>query len=183
MIPSLYKKFQNWAEGGSVWLVSDTHFDDIDRDMMGYTVSETQQVAIMKKKIFRPDTMIHLGDVGNPEYLNHLNCYKVLVLGNHDWTATKYKPYFDEIYTGPLFIGEKILLSHEPIDLGNIAFNFHGHDHNPKNIGDSHHMNLAANVVQYEPANLGKLIKGGILSNTIGIHRACVDHAIEKGLL
>ena len=41
-----------------------------------------------------------------------------------------YKNYFDEIYTGPLFIAEKILLSHEPVYGLSWCLNIHGHDHN-----------------------------------------------------
>lgn len=180
MILSLYKKFQSWSDGGSVWLISDTHFDDNDRNTMGYTLSEKEQIDIIKKRVFKNDTLVHLGDVGNPEYFKDLKCHKVLILGNHDFTATKFEEYFQEIYSGPLFIGEKILLSHEPIDLGSITFNFHGHDHNPENTGSFNRMNLAANVVQYLPQNLGKHIKQGILKNIDGIHRLTIDHAIEK---
>ena len=32
MIETLYKPFQKWSEKGSVYLISDTHFDDIDRE-------------------------------------------------------------------------------------------------------------------------------------------------------
>lgn len=180
MIQSLYDIFKHWSTTGSVWLISDTHFDDPDRSIMGYTLSEKEQMDILKQKIHKPDTMIHLGDVGNPEYLCELKCRKVLILGNHDYTATKFKPYFDEIYSGPLFIGEKILLSHEPINLGNIAFNIHGHDHNPANDWSYNHINLAANVVNYQPINLGKLIKDGWISNVDGIHRQTIDMAIAK---
>ena len=38
----------------------------------------------------------------------------MLILGNHD-RKKDYKDIFDEIYDGPLFIAEKILLSHEPV--------------------------------------------------------------------
>ena len=54
---------------------------------------------------------------------------KVLILGNHDAKGA-YKNYFDEIYTGPLFIAEKILLSHEPVYGLPWCLNIHGHDHN-----------------------------------------------------
>lgn len=180
MILSLYEKFRPWSKTGSVWLISDTHFDDTDRIFMGYVVTEKDQMQLLKSKIHKPDTLVHLGDVGNPEYLNELKCYKVLVLGNHDYSPTKFQKYFDEVYSGPLFVGEKILLSHEPIDLGNIAFNIHGHDHNPNNTGSWNHINLAANVANYEPLNLGKFIKSGGISSVDGIHRQTIDLATEK---
>lgn len=30
MLPQLYENFQRWSDGGTVWLYSDTHFDDAD---------------------------------------------------------------------------------------------------------------------------------------------------------
>lgn len=41
---------------------------------------------------------------------------------------------------------------------------------------------IAANVCGYTPVNLGKLIKGGILSDIESIHRKTIDRQIEKKL-
>lgn len=181
MIKSLYSTFQYWSLHGSVYIISDTHFDDPDRGLMGYTISTKDHVDLIKSKVTKMDTLVHLGDVGNPEYFKDIKGYKVLLLGNHDQTATKFKPYFDEIYTGPLFIGEKILLSHEPIFMGDIAVNLHGHDHNPDNVGDYNRINFAANVIGYAPVSLAKLVKDGVFSNVCGLHRMTIDKAIMKG--
>lgn len=182
MIKSLYPTFQRWSDKGSVWIVSDTHFDDDDRDIMGYTISTEEHVDLIKKKIGKNDTLIHLGDVGNPEYFKNIKGYKVLIMGNHDQSAKKFEPYFDEIYTGPLFIGEKILLSHEPINLGSIALNLHGHDHNTHNDWGYNSINFAANVIKYEPVSLGVLIKDGYLTWVEGIHRLTIDWATSQKL-
>ena len=111
MIKTLYPKFQTWSEKGSVFIISDTHFYDSDRKFMGYNISEQEQINILKKKCHKNDTLIHLGDVGNPELLKEIKAYKVLIMGNHDETATQFMPYFDEIYTGPLWVAEKLVLS------------------------------------------------------------------------
>ena len=74
---------------------------------------------------------------------------------------------------GPLFISEKILLSHEPVYGLSWCLNIHGHDHNgiePYAEGCKH-LNLAANVCGYTPVSLGQLIKEGILSDISSIHR------------
>jgi calcineurin-like phosphoesterase family protein len=56
------------------------------------------------------DTFICLGDVGSPGYIKDIKeRKKILILGNHDAKGA-YKNYFDEIYTGLVFIAEKILL-------------------------------------------------------------------------
>lgn len=180
MIPTLYEPFRKWSEKGSVWLASDTHFEDVDRDAMGYSISDDEQIEIILKRVGRNDCFVHLGDVGNPERLKRLKSRKILIMGNHDQGRKNFERYFDEIYSGPLFVADRILLSHEPIFGIDFAFNFHGHDHAPENLGDRTHMNLAANVRGYEPVNLGKLIKEGVLSGIPSVHRLTIDLATER---
>lgn len=180
MINSLYPIFQHWSEKGSVYLISDTHFADSDCKFMDSEwITPEEQVSILQKYIHKNDTLVHLGDVGNPEYLKNVKGYKVLIMGNHDQSITKFQPYFDEVYAGPLFISDKILLSHEPVFGLSWCLNIHGHDHNGMEAYHEgcKHINLAANVCDYTPINLGKLIKDGILSNIDSIHRITIDKA------
>lgn len=90
MIKSLYPCFQHWSEKGSVYLISDTHFNDKDRIFMGYNIDEREQYNILKKILTKNDTLVHLGDVGNPDWLHSLPCYKVLIMGNHDSGQTRW---------------------------------------------------------------------------------------------
>ena len=180
MINSLYPIFQHWSEKGSVYLISDTHFADSDCKFMDPEwITPEEQISILQKYIHKNDTLVHLGDVGNPEYLKNVKGYKVLIMGNHDQSITKFQPYFNEVYAGPLFISDKILLSHEPVFGLSWCLNIHGHDHNGMEAYHEgcKHINLAANVCDYTPINLGKLIKDGILSNIDSIHRITIDKA------
>ena len=141
-------------------------------------ITPEEQVKIINSMVHKTDTLIHLGDVGNPEWMKKIRAgHKVLIMGNHDQSPTKFEPYFDEIYTGALFIGEKILLSHEPIPGISFALNIHGHDHNgvERYTEDCKYLNLAANVCGYIPVNLGKIIKDGALSKIKTIHRQVID--------
>ena len=108
---------------------------------------------------------------------------KILLLGNHDARGA-YKDLFSEVYTGPLFISDKILLSHEPVFGLTWCLNIHGHDHNNTEAykDGCKHINLAANVCGYTPINLGKIIKDGILSAIESIHRVTIDRAVERKL-
>lgn len=229
MIKTLYPCFQHWSARGSVYLISDTHFDDHDRKFMGYNISEEEQLHFLATTCHRNDTLIHLGDVGNPDYLRHIKCYKVLIMGNHDQSASKFKneiimvdldnktpqeiehllktqqidnisyefhsPFvrgyknnglFNEVYTGPLMISDKLILSHEPIclEIGTdripIAFNIHGHDHSGESYNDDYHLNLAQNVWGYEPLNLKEFINNGALKYIDSIHRVTIDKQIAK---
>lgn len=106
--------------------------------------------------------------------------YRVLVTGNHDCGIAKYIPLFNEIYRGALFIGEKLLLSHEPIDLP-FALNIHGHTHGEKGYHyDINHFNVCSNCVNFEPQNLQEIIKTSNLKDIKTIHRLAIDKAIER---
>ena len=187
MIKSLYKTYQHWSECGSVWLFSDTHFEDSDCKLMDENwVSPQEQVDIINSKVMKCDTFVHLGDVGNPEWMEKIRAHhKVLIMGNHDQSAKKFEPYFDEIYSGPLFIAEKILLSHEPIYGLDWCLNIHGHEHSHDfdNVEKSTHINLAANICGYAPVNLGKLIKEGCMSGIDSIHRKTIDYATANKII
>lgn len=183
MIPTLYAPFRHWSEGGSVYILSDLHFDDLDCKWMdsGW-ITPQEQIAIINKTVMKNDTFICLGDVGTAEYVKEIKARKkILILGNHDARGV-YTKYFDEIYAGPIFIAEKILLSHEPVYGLSWCLNIHGHDHNcvePYKEGCKH-INLAANVCEYTPLNLGKIIKDGVLSDVPSIHRITIDGAAMR---
>ena len=87
---------------------------------------------------------------------------------------------FDEVYDGPLFISEKVLLSHEPIVMS-CAYNLHGHDHsgwyNPPGF---QHKNLCAEHINYTPVNLTALYKNGFASKVETIHRMTIDAATVR---
>lgn len=227
MIKSLYPCFQHWSKNGAVYLVSDTHFKDLDRKYMGYFISNEDQWYILNDTCHKNDTLIHLGDVGDLEYIKRLKCYKVLIMGNHDqgkenfqkkieifdldgysekerkemeregaidyWSYDFTKPFikgyksnnlFDEVYSGPLWISQKLVLSHEPVYLQTydtaqtIAFNIHGHDHNGQ--GRNFHLNICQNVYGYIPLNLNQFIKSGELKKINDIHRTTIDNAIAR---
>ena len=248
MLPQLYESFQRWSDGGTIWLYSDPHFDDADcKAISAEWPSPEEQIAKINKKVHKGDTLIILGDIGNPEYIKRIKAgYKILIVGNHDLGLTNYKrtiiheireifvkyideekydidiaierksfykylcekyPYakisiqeryefhspfhffdatiddnlFDEVYGGPLFIGEKILLSHEPI-YNECWYNIHGHRHSDDNINykGKNYFNCCANVIKYEPINLKDIIKSGVLKNIPTIHRKTIDIASSK---
>lgn len=190
MIKTLYKPFQNWSEGGSVWIISDTHFDDPDNKYMNPEWPDAEATAaIINRTVGRNDTLVCLGDVGDPKYMRRIRCkHKVLLTGNHDAGASKYADYFDEIYTGPLLIGDRLLLSHEPAYVP-WAFNIHGHTHCRKNPlefdsdGGLIALNVCSDVIGWTPVNLGQLIKNGLLADIRHIHRITIDNATENGAL
>ena len=184
MITTLYEPFRHWSDGGNVWIISDTHFDDPDCKLMDSEwISPKEHVKIINHYVKKNDCIIHLGDVGNPRYIKWMDGrYHVLLLGNHDHNASYYKDFFDEIYSGPLFIAQKILLSHEPVYGLPWCLNIHGHDHNgmEEYSEGCKHINLAANVCGYTPVSLKDLLREGAMAGIGSIHRITIDRAVEK---
>lgn len=183
MLKTLYPIFQKWSEKGNVWLISDTHFNDSDCLLMDIEWPQPEEFASnIAKLVHKNDTLIHLGDVGDPAYLKQTwkkgkKPYLVLVAGNHD--AISRMDIFDEIYTGPLVISKKIILSHEPIEL-NWGLNIHGHDHADIAYKDIYHLNLASNVIKYQPIRLKDIINSGRLNKIDSIHRLTINKQIAR---
>ena len=229
-IAGMYDLFnEKWCKQ-TIWLISDTHFGDVElRSGIPDRISDEELVKVINSKVGRKDTLIHLGDVGDLEYVKQLRGYKVLICGNHDAGATNYQrickhipvsykftkeeafeyvkqkfpnykatllcedfkgwvfgldnQLFDEVYTGPLMVGEKLLLSHEPVDI-EWAFNIHGHDHT--GTGRKNHLNCCVDAsmkqfgIPFEPINMNQIMKTGLTSKVESIHRLTIDTATER---
>ena len=183
MIAGLYDIFTHWHKQGTVWLVSDTHFNDNELYIGTQKVERANAddyVNLINSKVGKKDTLIHLGDVGDLEAMRKVRGYKILIMGNHDTGATKYKEVFDEVYAGPLQIGEKLILSHEPVEC-NWAFNIHGHIHAHNYKDDARHMCICPDVTGiFEPINFNRLMKSGFISHIETIHRDTINLATKR---
>ena len=177
-LPGLYDCFQHWGEKNAVWVISDTHFGDKDiQKAFPNRPSDEELIKNINQKVGKTGTLLLLGDVGDIECAKQLKGYKVLICGNHDAGATNYKEIFDEIYTGALIIGEKLILSHEPVDIP-WAFDVHGHDH--AGTTRKGHLNVCADVIGYTPINFNQFLKSGASSKIQTIHRETIDKATER---
>lgn len=179
MIPGLYDIFNHWCNQ-TVWLYSDPHFGD--KELAAGVINrptDEEQIRLINSKVGKKDTLIILGDVGDIECAKKLKGYKILIAGNHDAGLTNYKDTFNEVYGGALFIGEKIVLSHEPVNIP-FALNIHGHVHDKKAKTDKQHINVCSDVINYTPINFNQLMKSGPTSKIETIHRATIDKATKK---
>jgi hypothetical protein len=87
---------------------------------------------------------------------------------------------FDEVYEGALMIGEKIILSHEPIvNCPPWMFNIHGHVH-AKSKNDKQHFNCCCDAIGYTPINFNQWMREGHLAHIDTIHRETIDKAIVR---
>lgn len=185
-LPFMYKTFRDkWEQYQQFWMLSDCHFEDIElRDGMRaqgrWRPNDEEIINRINQKVGKKDIFCCLGDVGNPEWIKKIRAgYKILLLGNHDSGVSNYQDYFDEIYEGPIFVGEKIAFSHEPIDFTFVK-NIHGHIHQGKLYPDKNHINVCADVIDYKPLPLGELLYNSPLSNVQSIHRQTISAATKR---
>ena len=90
------------------------------------------------------------------------------------WQVTADNMLFDEVYEGPLMIAEKLILSHEPVDVP-WAYNIHGHDHQGRKR--KNHTNVCVDVTGYQPINMNQWMKSGAMAHVETIHRDTIDKA------
>ena len=93
------------------------------------------------------------------------------------WIAYADNRLFDEVYEGALIIGEKLILSHEPVEVPWL-FNIHGHDH--AGHKRANHLNVCSDVIAWEPVNFTQFLKSGFASKIQTIHRETIDNATKR---
>lgn len=93
------------------------------------------------------------------------------------WEGRADNMLFDEVYEGALIIGEKFILSHEPVELP-WALNFHGHDHQGGPHKNS--VNCCCDVIGYKPINMNQIMKQGLAARIDTIHRETIDRATKR---
>ena len=93
------------------------------------------------------------------------------------WVATADNLLFDEVYEGALVVGEKLILTHEPVEIPWL-FNIHGHDH--AGHRRVNHLNVCSDVIGWEPVNFTSFLKSGFASKIQTIHRETIDNATKR---
>lgn len=179
-LPGVYDVFNEmWKDYQTIHVISDLHFaeDDLKRAFPNRP-SDEELVKMINSKVGKKDLILILGDCGSLDYIRQLRGHKVLIAGNHDTGMEKYKEVFDWVFSGALIIGEKLILSHEPVEIP-WAFNIHGHNHNQKK-NQKNHFNVCADVLGYLPINFNQFLKTGHMANVYTIHRETIDGATER---
>lgn len=163
-----------------VYVSSDHHFKH--KNIMQYAGRDFASVDHMDEhmieqhnKTVKPDDVVFLlGDIAfcgineANKFLDRMNGYKIMVIGNHDWdkkTKTVKAYNVDEIHMSYCMeIGEtEVLMTHVPLrstlllDRPNVI-NVHGHIHE-KNMLNSRYKNVSVEQIDYTPQLLTDIIK------------------------
>lgn len=96
------------------------------------------------------------------------------------WEVIADNNLFDQVFEGPVQLGEKTILSHEPIPNITWAKNIHGHSHTGPVEANLFHYNVALEVNNYLPTNLNQLLKTGLTSHIETLHRDTINTAIRR---
>lgn len=124
--------------------------------------------ALDEMKRLYPDCAYSISD--SYDFIDNVSC----------WEVSADNKMFDEVFSGVVVIGEKLMLSHEPIKGCDWCMNIHGHDHSRSHKNDKYHFNVCADVIGYEPINFNKFMKEGHLAPIVSIHRDTIDNATAR---
>jgi calcineurin-like phosphoesterase family protein len=160
-----------YARQPNVFVIGDLHLNEmslIQKARQQFESCEAHNAYLIMRwnKVVKTDedVVYVIGDIGRDkekikEVFSKLRGYKILIAGNHDTMPKEfYEEIFDEVYWHPVYLTDRLLLSHIPrmIEDGNI--NVHGHTH-WINIDDKKHFNVSCEVVDFQPQPLSKYEK------------------------
>jgi calcineurin-like phosphoesterase family protein len=125
-----------------IYVIADPHLGDRKliekaRHTFAKTSDEHSELFIKNwNKVVHPsDTVYVLGDLGRDKRIveavfKQLRGTKILILGNHDNSSKAfYESIFDKVYSHPIYLSARIVLSHIPIPVPEGVINIHGHTH------------------------------------------------------
>lgn len=107
------------------------------------------------QKLKPQDEFWVLGDWGNIEYLwvmNEFKCQTHFVYGNHDTAANKpeFATFFDQVHEYPVWLSNKLVISHIPVAVFEDTINVHGHLHGA-NLNSNNYVNCSLHMCNYRP--------------------------------
>lgn len=99
-----------------------------------------------------------LGDWGDVNYLWTMDILREegittkMIMGNHDRLENKdmYLAYFDAVYQYPIYLSQKLVISHFPVAVYEDQINIHGHTHGSK-LQDINHICASLHIADYKP--------------------------------
>lgn len=109
-------------------------------------------------------TLYYLGDFGDIDYLYVFDWLRekdikvVFVAGNHDHKDDYdlIAEHVDEFSPYPLFLSNKLIVSHEPVAVWPAVVNVHGHLHGSK-LASPNYLNASIHVADYKPISMAQV--------------------------
>lgn len=156
-----------------LYLVSDTHFNEIGTIASFYSPdffmsTDAYMIYVTKRwkdKVKDEDTVIVVGDAGDPTVFKDLPGHKILVRGNHDIYADDFYSAFDKVVDNIYLVesGVRIVIEHKLNSTDKEAdIRICGHSHNVDcyryTYSDHTLIYVIINLLGYEPRTLKELL-------------------------
>ena len=115
------------------------------------------RLAAQLSKMTSKDNFYFLGDFGDLSYLNIFNncaANVYFILGNHDAASdiNRIAYWVTEVFEYPIYLSQKLILSHFPQNVWPSQINIHGHLHGAK-LNSANHLNASIHVTNYQLLN------------------------------
>lgn len=145
------------------YLISDLHFGHKNilkferTEFISIEEHDEFLIRVINQVVKPADLLYILGDIGDVDKVSRINGRKVLLMGNHDKRPIgEYLGYFAEVYETPIYLSERLVLSHRPIPVTAGTLNVHGHLHGSV-LDSRNHFNVSAKLINYLPIELSIL--------------------------
>lgn len=145
-----------------VYFTSDFHFSHeavilFERNQFDKTSDHDKAVLESLSVLTKEDEIWFLGDMGWPndfvsEKIRKMECHKYMIKGNHDTDSNYYyieKFGLKECYDHPVWLNDRIVLSHYPVPVENGVLNIHGHLHGSV-IDRKNYINANVHIQDYK---------------------------------
>lgn len=157
------------------YFTSDPHFGHkniVNFERTRFNTIEEHDTFLLKqylswaKKLKQNDELYILGDWGDTSYLwiiTQFQCKTIFVYGNHDKQIDKslFEEVFDEVYEYPIWLSNKLVVSHIPVAVWEDTINVHGHLHSSV-LDSDNYICCSVHVADYN------LISEKKISNSFG---------------
>lgn len=166
-------------DGRKFWITSDSHFGheeilNFERGKRFSSIQEHDDFILQKWDEWmtkcdreKDAVFVFLGDIGWPseefkrkmrEVFKSHSCEKWAIYGNHDKEEERFLLWglFDAVSHVPIYLTDRIILSHEPEACWPHQLNIHGHLHNSW-LSDPQHLCASIHVANYNPITLPRI--------------------------
>lgn len=146
--------FGHYYNGRGIITFERTQFNSIE-EHDGYIEAVISKLC---RKLQPGDEVWNLGDFGSLDELDTINWIKetgakaYFVYGNHDRQSdlSQFEKYFDQVFLYPVYLSQKLVVSHYPVAVFPDTINICGHLHGAK-LQDINHVCASIHVANYQP--------------------------------
>ena len=156
-IPDYLQGDIHLGEHGMMKLVYGHFFDSMEKYEAEFIKRYNEKVKSDNKIV------LFTGDLGRKDaierVLPQLKGRKFLILGNHDnYAKAFYEKYFEEVFSTPVWLQARVVVSHIPVPVEDGVLNIHSHTHFV-NLDSKNHWNICPEWHNFTPV-LYKKVQG-----------------------